>query len=146
MRTYEMLILVRPDYDDEKIASIIARYTDVITNLQGSVTTAEKWAKRRLAYEINDLREGIYLIFVFTGTAQVADELDRLLKIDQEIMRHMICRIDHSAKIEQNMQQKRARTKEGKPQRDAKAPVAAPEAAVVSDDNGKEDSSENQVR
>ena len=59
MRTYELLVLVRPDFDDEKIASIIARYSEIITNMEGTIITAEKWAKRRLAYEINRIREGI---------------------------------------------------------------------------------------
>ncbi|MGI6661320.1 MAG: 30S ribosomal protein S6 [Bacillota bacterium] len=142
MRTYELLILVRPDYDDEKITSVIARYTDVITNLQGSVTTAEKWAKRRLAYEIDRVREGIYLIIVFKGTAQLADELDRLLKIDQEVMRHMICRIDHIEEVEQKFRQKRTRGQERRREPDAKG-QAAPESAVVSDDTGNEGSNGN---
>lgn len=138
MRTYELLVLVRPDFDDEKIASIIARYSEIITNMEGTIITAEKWAKRRLAYEINRIREGIYLIFVFKGTPELSDELDRLLKIDQEIMRHMIVRIDHKLKLEQKLQQEGAqRTREGQDEQDEQAEEAAPEAAVVSDDNGE---------
>jgi len=138
MRTYELLVLVRPDFDDEKIASIIARYSEIITNMEGTIITAEKWAKRRLAYEINRIREGIYLIFVFKGTPELSDELDRLLKIDQEIMRHMIVRIDHKLKLEQKLQRERAqRTREGQDEQDEQVEEAAPEAAVVSDDNGE---------
>ena len=138
MRTYELLVLVRPDFDNEKIASIIARYSEIITNMEGTIITAEKWAKRRLAYEINRIREGIYLIFVFKGTPELSDELDRLLKIDQEIMRHMIVRIDHKLKLEQKLQRERAqRTREGQDEQDEQAEEAAPEAAVVSDDNGE---------
>ncbi|HPT36084.1 MAG TPA: 30S ribosomal protein S6 [Bacillota bacterium] len=138
MRTYELLVLVRPDFDDEKIASIIARYSEIITNMEGTIITAEKWAKRRLAYEINRIREGIYLIFVFKGTPELSDELDRLLKIDQEIMRHMIVRIDHKLKLEQKLQREGAqRTREGQDEQDEQAEEAAPEAAVVSDDNGE---------
>ncbi|HAF66202.1 MAG TPA: 30S ribosomal protein S6, partial [Clostridiales bacterium UBA9857] len=127
-----------PDFDDEKIASIIARYSEIITNMEGTIITAEKWAKRRLAYEINRIREGIYLIFVFKGTPELSDELDRLLKIDQEIMRHMIVRIDLKLKLEQKLQRERAqRTREGQDEQDEQAEEAAPEAAVVSDDNGE---------
>ena len=138
MRTYELLVLVRPDFDDEKIASIIARYSEIIANMEGTIIAAEKWAKRRLAYEINRIREGIYLIFVFKGTPELSDELDRLLKIDQEIMRHMIVRIDLKLKLEQKLQRERAqRTREGQDEQDEQAEEAAPEAAVVSDDNGE---------
>ncbi len=142
VRTYEILFIVRPDYDDEQIASIIARYTDVITNQQGVVSTAEKWAKRRLAYEIDRVREGIYIIIIFEGSSGLADELDRRMKIDQEILRHMISRTDHVAGTELKPRRPRARTQEGKLGRDTKGQAAKPEAVVVSDDTSEEDSSE----
>ncbi len=94
MRLYELLFITRPDYDEEKIASLIARYTDLITKANGIVKTAEKWGKRHLAYEINDLRDGIYILMTFQAEKQTASELDRLMKIDQEVMRHMISRIE----------------------------------------------------
>ena len=93
MRLYELLFITRPDYDEEKIASLIARYKDLITKANGIVKTAEKWGKRHLAYEINDLRDGIYILMTFEADKQVAAELDRLMKIDQEVLRHMISRI-----------------------------------------------------
>ena len=95
MRKYELLFITHPEYDDEKIAAVISRYQDVITNGKGAVTSAEKWGKRRLAYEINDLREGTYVLVIFEAEREVAAELDRLMKIDQEILRHMISRLDN---------------------------------------------------
>lgn len=95
MRKYELLFITRPDYDEEKIASIISRYQEVITGGNGTVHSAEKWGKRRLAYEINDMREGLYIMMLFDAEHQVAAELDRLMKIDQEIVRHMISRLDN---------------------------------------------------
>jgi small subunit ribosomal protein S6 len=95
LRKYELLFITHPEYDDEKIAAVISRYQDVITNGKGAVTSAEKWGKRRLAYEINDLREGTYVLVIFEAEREVAAELDRLMKIDQEILRHMISRLDN---------------------------------------------------
>jgi small subunit ribosomal protein S6 len=94
LRLYELLFITRPDYDEEKIASLIARYTDLITKGNGIVKTAEKWGKRHLAYEINDLRDGIYILMTFEAEKRTASELDRLMKIDQEVLRHMISRIE----------------------------------------------------
>lgn len=94
MRLYELLFITRPDYDEEKIASLIARYSDLITKANGIVKTADKWGKRHLAYEINDLRDGIYILMTFEAEKQVSAELDRLMKIDQDILRHMISRIE----------------------------------------------------
>lgn len=95
MRKYELLFITHPDYDEEKIAAVMKRYEDVISGGKGVVKTSEKWGKRRLAYELNGLREGLYILMVFEADREVSAELDRLMKIDQDILRHMISRLDH---------------------------------------------------
>lgn len=95
MRKYELLFITHPEYDEEKLAAVISRYQDVITSGKGVVVSVDKWGKRRLAYEINDLREGLYVLAVFESERDVAGELDRLMKIDQDIIRHMISRLDN---------------------------------------------------
>ena len=95
MRKYELLFITYPDYDDEKIATLIDHYRGVITGGKGDVKTAEKWGKRRLAYELNGLREGTYILMTFEAEREVAAELDRVMKIDQDVVRHMISRVDH---------------------------------------------------
>jgi len=95
LRKYELLFITNAEYDEEKVASIMKRYQDVITRGQGVVNTSEKWGKRRLAYEINDLREGLYILMTFDSGREVAAEIDRLMKIDQDVLRHMISRMDH---------------------------------------------------
>jgi small subunit ribosomal protein S6 len=95
LRKYELLFITRPEYDEEKIASIISRYQEVITRGNGTVHSAEKWGKRRLAYEIDDMREGLYILMLFDAEREVSAELDRLMKIDQDVMRHMISRLDN---------------------------------------------------
>jgi len=111
MRTYELLFITHPDYDEEQISSIISRYQDVITKGNGTVKTSEKWGKRRLAYEINGLREGLYILVIFDGPPTLAAEVDRVMKIDQDVVRHMITRIDHLTR----------KTPRGKARRKAKA-------------------------
>ncbi len=96
MRIYELLFITKPDYDEEKVASVISRYTDLITNAKGIVKSAQKWGKRRLAYQIDDLREGLYILVNFQADSHVASEMDRLMKIDQDIVRHMISRMEVS--------------------------------------------------
>jgi small subunit ribosomal protein S6 len=94
LRKYELLFIVSAESDEEKVASVMKRYEDVITHGNGTVLTSEKWGKRRLAYEINDLREGLYILMTFDAEREVAAEIDRLMKIDQDVMRHMISRLD----------------------------------------------------
>lgn len=95
MREYELLYITHADYDEEQIAAVISRYNDVITNGSGIVKSAEKWGKRRLAYEIKDCREGLYILTYLEAPKEVAAEIDRLMKIDQDILRHMITRLDN---------------------------------------------------
>jgi small subunit ribosomal protein S6 len=94
LRKYELLFITHPDYDDEKVAAVMQRYQDVITRGQGVVKTSEKWGKRRLAYELDGLREGLYILMTFDADGDVSAELDRLMKIDQDVVRHMISRMD----------------------------------------------------
>lgn len=95
MREYELLFITNPDYDDEKTAAVMQRYQDVIVAGKGVVKTSEKWGKRRLAYELDGLREGLYILMTFQAERDVAAEIDRLMKIDQDVVRHMISRMDH---------------------------------------------------
>jgi len=94
LRTYEVLFITRPDYDDEKVAEVMARYQETIKSANGIIKTLDKWGKRRLAYEIDGLREGLYILLTFDGPTALAKELDRLMKIDPDVVRHMISRID----------------------------------------------------
>ncbi|HHW43179.1 MAG: 30S ribosomal protein S6 [Thermoanaerobacteraceae bacterium] len=90
MRSYELLFIVRPDMEDEKIAEAIEKFKTLITTHGGQVTRAEKWGKRRLAYEIARVREGVYIIFQFNAPPAVAQEVDRVLKITDYVLRHII--------------------------------------------------------
>lgn len=90
MRNYELMYIVKPDLDEEKTAAVIEKFSALITNNAGEITSVDKWGKRRLAYEIRDYREGIYILVNFKGEAGTAQELDRVMKISDEILRFMI--------------------------------------------------------
>ncbi|MFZ5647394.1 MAG: 30S ribosomal protein S6 [Bacillota bacterium] len=94
MRKYETVYVLRPDLDEEKTAEAMEKYKSLIENNGGEVTNIDKWGKRRLAYEINDFKEGIYIIKRFNSESKVASELDRVFKISDEILRHIIVRED----------------------------------------------------
>lgn len=137
MRKYEVLFITNAEYDEEKVTSVTKRYQDIITRGNGTVVTSEKWGKRRLAYEINDLREGLYILMTFDSSREVAAELDRLMKIDQDILRHMISRLDlvkrkqnpTKAAREATPEEPRVESSESAPAKvvqEAPAPVAAP--------------------
>lgn len=94
MRKYETVFILRPDLEEEKATEVIDKFKSIIENNGGEITNVEKWGKRRLAYEIKDYREGFYMIVRFNGEPAVSGELDRVFKITDEILRHMIVRED----------------------------------------------------
>lgn len=79
---------------DEQIDSIIGTYSKLITDQGGEVQAAGKWDKRRLAYEVKGRREGNYILMYFTGEPAVASELDRNFKIADDVLRHIIVRVE----------------------------------------------------
>lgn len=85
------MYIIKPDTDefyDEKIKKI----TEIIKNNQGEVFSTDRWGIKRLAYEIQDYNQGFYAISSFSASSKAVKELDRLLKIDEDILRHMIVR------------------------------------------------------
>ncbi len=90
MRAYELMYIVKPEFDEEQLATVTDKYANLITNNGGEVISNEKWGKRKLAYEINDYRDGIYILVNFKGEPDVVNEVDRLMKIDDDILRFMM--------------------------------------------------------
>ncbi|MEX0974158.1 MAG: 30S ribosomal protein S6 [Bacillota bacterium] len=141
MRKYELLFITNAEYDEEKVASVTQRYQDVITRGNGVVKTSEKWGKRRLAYEINDQRDGLYILMTFEAERDVSAEIDRLMKIDQDVLRHMVTRLDHprrkvnpkKAAQESKVEEPRVESAESAPAKVVReaAPEAAPQTEPV---------------
>jgi small subunit ribosomal protein S6 len=91
-RTYEAMLVVTPEYDEEAVAGVIERYEKLIEERGGAVDKVTKWGKRKLAYEINDFTEGVYVLMHFTGSSEVCEELERVFKISGDIIRFLIVR------------------------------------------------------
>lgn len=90
MRNYELMYIIKPELDEEKLTGVVEKFTNLINGNGGEVVTTDKWGKRRLAYEIKDYREGVYILVNFKGEAGTAQELDRVMKITDDILRFMI--------------------------------------------------------
>ena len=92
MRNYEAVVIVDPRLEDAAIQQAVDRFTKVIQG-RGEVGKVDQWGRRRLAYEINHLKEGHYVVAGFKADTAVIDELDRLLRIGEEYIRHKIVRV-----------------------------------------------------
>ena len=94
MRNYECMFILKPELDEELIQQTIDRYSLIVTDGQGEVVSIDKWGKRRLAYEIKDLFEGYYVLLNFKSEPPVVTELDRVMKISDDMLRFMIINQD----------------------------------------------------
>ena len=98
MRRYELMLVLRPDAPDERIAAIVDRTTRQIATDGGQIIKVAPWGRRRLAYPIERYREGSYHIVVFEAPAGAIAEVERTLLITEEVLRHLIVRQDRPAK------------------------------------------------
>ncbi|HZP83452.1 MAG TPA: 30S ribosomal protein S6 [Chthonomonadaceae bacterium] len=96
MRHYEAMYIVDPDTSDEDLEPIIEKYKKIVTDGGGEVGETGKWEKGRrpLAYEIAKKREGIYILMQFQSEAAVPKELDRIFRISDDVLRHLVVRQD----------------------------------------------------
>ena len=89
MREYEVMFIVKP-MEEEQTEAVVAKFENLITANGGTINKLDRWGKRRLAYEIQDIQDGYYCLAIFSSEPSVVKELDRVMKITDEVLRHMI--------------------------------------------------------
>lgn len=89
MRKYEVMYIIRTDIEQEAVDAAVEKFQNIINN-GGEITKHDVMGKRRLAYEINKFRDGIYVLVNFNAAPEVVAELDRVMKISDEIIRYLI--------------------------------------------------------
>ena len=95
MTKYEILYIIRPNIEEEAKAALVERFDAILTDNGANIIESKAWEKRRLAYEIQDFREGLYhIVNVEANDDAALREFDRLSKINGDILRHMIVKLD----------------------------------------------------
>ncbi|PKO22242.1 MAG: 30S ribosomal protein S6 [Chloroflexi bacterium HGW-Chloroflexi-1] len=94
MRNYELIVIAVPQLDDESVASLNQRVAGWITAGNGSVTGTDVWGRRQLMYAIRKHSEGIYVKYDFQLPPSAVRELDRSLRLEEQIIRHLVVRLD----------------------------------------------------
>jgi small subunit ribosomal protein S6 len=92
LRDYEILFIVRPELEDEKIAEAVKSVDTLISNLGGKTRKSDVWGRRKLAFEVKNLREGQYVLTDFEIDPQRVPDMEATLKISETIFRHLIVR------------------------------------------------------
>jgi small subunit ribosomal protein S6 len=94
MHSYELVLVVSPQIADEGYEAAIDRYSRFITGKGGVVDDTQRWGKRKLAYPIKHFGEGNYVLFKFRMKPAYSRELESSLRISEDIMRHLLVRMD----------------------------------------------------
>ena len=95
MKAYELLFFVAPSIDEESRAAVMKRIETTIAEGEGTVDNVDNWGKRKLAYEIDGLTDGDYTLIDFHADPANVAELDRVLRINDAVVRHMIVKSNH---------------------------------------------------
>ena len=96
MRQYELMVILDPELDERTVAPSLDKFLSVVTKDGGSVDNVDIWGRRRLAYEIKKKAEGIYAVINMTAEPATAQELDRQLKLNEQIMRTKVLRSEEA--------------------------------------------------
>lgn len=92
MTKYEILLLLDPDLDEPRQGEIVGRVRELVENGGGTWDLHDAWGRRRLAYEIDHKTDGVYHLVHFTAEAATLDEISRVLRIEDDVIRHMATR------------------------------------------------------
>ena len=90
MRKYETIFIAHPSLDEEAVKALTEKFKGVIENGGGTIDNVDVWGKRKLAYEISKVNEGFYTLINFSATPELPKELDRVFRITDGVIRHII--------------------------------------------------------
>jgi small subunit ribosomal protein S6 len=104
MRRYELMLLFRPDLEDDKLQSAVEKVTRAIVNAGGTLTKVSPWGKRRMAYEIQHFREASYFLLHFDIAPAAIRDIERGMLISEEILRHLVTvLVDHGTSVDEEL-------------------------------------------
>ncbi|MFC2059072.1 30S ribosomal protein S6 [Chloroflexota bacterium] len=93
MRDYEMVVVISPEVAEEDVPGTLEKVTQLVTTRGGEMLEVDHWGKRRLAYPINHLREGNYVLTRFKLEPKAVAELEASLRMAGEVLRHLVVRL-----------------------------------------------------
>jgi len=107
VRQYELVYILPPETTEQQATELHDQVGAVVSRMHGQIEKTENWGRRRLAYEIGKFKEGVYVLEVINGDGELMKELDRRLKVLDQVIRHMIVRVDEEKKVVERTRSKR---------------------------------------
>jgi small subunit ribosomal protein S6 len=129
-RQYELVYVLSPQASEQDVTDLHAQIEQIIARFNATLARTENWGRRKLAYEIAGHKEATYVLEVIDGAGDVIKEIDRRLKVNEQVLRHQVVRVDEELRA---AEQTRSRRQADAQRRAAKrpAPQAPPEGMAA---------------
>jgi small subunit ribosomal protein S6 len=108
-RVYEVLFIVDPATGDDDLTRLTDNLRNIITEQGGNVTRNETLGRRHLAYRVNNKNEGVYVLFEVEGTGREIAELERRMRVSDQVMRYLTVRVDEDRQRAEKLRERRVR-------------------------------------
>ena len=106
-RQYELVFILPPDTTEQQVTELHQQIEAVVSRMNGQIEKMENWGRRKLAYEIAHHKEGVYVLEVINGSGELMKELDRRLRVMDQVVRHLVVRVDLEKKVVNRTRTKR---------------------------------------
>lgn len=106
-RQYELVYVVSPETDEDGVAALHAQIAEIVEKLGGRIDKTDNWGRRQLAYEIDRHREGTYVLELISGSGEMVSEIDRRLRVSDNVLRHLVVRVDEDLRKAQRSRERR---------------------------------------
>jgi len=138
-RQYELIYLLPPETAEQQATELHNQVAEIVTRLHGEIEKTENWGRRKLAYEIGHFKEGVYVLEVINGSGELMKELDRRLKVIDQVVRHMIVRVDEEKQVVDRTRTKRQSESERRRVKRGLPPQRQPGEGRSSDNDDADD-------
>jgi len=98
-RQYELVYLITPEASDQEVADLHTQIEQIVQRFNATLDKTENWGRRKLAYEIGHHREATYVVETISGTGELMKEIDRRLRVIDQVIRHLIVRVDEELRV-----------------------------------------------
>ena len=109
-RQYELVYIVTPEATEQEITDLHTQVEQIVQRFGGTFDKTENWGRKKLAYEIGHHREGTYVVETITGSGELMKELDRRMRVIDQVIRHLIVRVDEELRVAERTRDARKAT------------------------------------
>jgi small subunit ribosomal protein S6 len=98
-RQYELVYIVTPDATEQEVSDLHTQVEQIVQRFGATIEKSENWGRKKLAYDIAHHREGTYVVETITGSGELMKELDRRMRVIDQVIRHLVVRVDKELQV-----------------------------------------------